>query len=82
MSAAATVFAGGVLAAAIGRQRSRQAMRFQTATIFVVGMLLAGGTAHLFVSGAGRRVWTAAALIGLSLAAASALVTASRPNRD
>jgi hypothetical protein len=78
MSAAATMFAAGILAAAIGRRRSRRATLFQTTMILVVGTLLAVGTARLFVSALGTREWIAAALIGVCLAAASGLMAVSR----
>jgi hypothetical protein len=81
MSAAATIFAAGILAAAIGRRRSRRATIFQTTMILVVGTLLALGTARIFVSALGTHVWIAAAVIGLSLAAASILIAVSRPHQ-
>lgn len=80
MAAAATIFAAGILAAAVGRRRSRRATLFQTAMILVVGTLLAIGTARIFVPALGTPEWTAAVLIGVSLAAASALIAMSRPD--
>lgn len=80
MSAAATIFAAGILAAAVGRRRSRQAMIFQSAMILVVGTLLAAGTARIFLPALGTNVWIAAVLIGVSLAASSVLIAVSRPD--
>lgn len=80
MAAAATIFAAGILAAAVGRRRSRQAMLFQTAMILVIGTLLAAGTARIFISALDTQAWTVAVLIGVSLAASSVLIAVSRPD--
>lgn len=82
MSAAATIFAAGILAAAIGRRRSRRTMRFQTTLILGLGTLLSVGTARIFLSALDTRVWIASVLIGLSLATASVLIAVSRPHHS
>lgn len=79
MAMAASLFAAGVLASSIGRRRSRRAVRRQSAVIFVVATLLAGGTGFVFGATAGPGVWMVAVVLGFCLAAASVLVAFARP---
>lgn len=78
MALAATVFAGGVLASAIGRRRSRQTALVQSAVIAVVGTLLAWFIGYSLGATEGPGAGMVAAAIGLSLGVASECVVFSR----
>ncbi len=78
MATGATFFTAGVLAAAIGRRRSRHAVIVQSTVIFVVSTLLAGVTAFLRGAGSGPGVWGVACAIGGCLAASSVLIAVAR----
>lgn len=78
MAVVATIFLAGVMAAAIGRRRSRHAVAVQSTIILVVSTLLAGLTAFVYNAGTGSDVWTAATLMGICLAASSVLLAVSR----
>jgi peptidoglycan/LPS O-acetylase OafA/YrhL len=80
MSLAPSLFAVGVLAAAIGRRRTRHAMINQSAAILVVATLLAGGMAFLLGARADPGVWAVAIVTGFCLATSSVLVGFSRPS--
>ena len=80
MALASSLFEAGVLAAAIGRRRSRHAVLIQSAVILVVATLLAGGSAFLLGATAGPGVWAVAIAFGFCLAAASVLEALSRPS--
>lgn len=76
MALAATFFAGGVLAAAIGRRRSRRAVRVQAIVIFMVSTVLAAGAAFVFDA---PNAWVVAVTFGLCLGTASVLFGLARP---
>ncbi len=78
MATAATLFTAGVLAAAIGRRRTRHAVVVQSAVILVVATLLAGVTAFLRGAASGPGVWGVAFAIGGCLAASSVLIAVAR----
>jgi len=80
MALAASIFAGGVLAASIGRRRSRHAVFIQALIILVVSTLLAGGTGFLLGATTGPGVWMVAVVLGSCLAASSTFVAFSRPD--
>ncbi|MBA2707121.1 MAG: hypothetical protein H0U59_04885 [Gemmatimonadaceae bacterium] len=80
MALAATIFAAGVLAASIGRRRSRHAVFIQSIVILVVSTLLAGTIGFLLGATAGPGVWMVAMVLGSCLASSSAFVAFSRPD--
>ncbi|MDA1080293.1 MAG: hypothetical protein O2973_01250 [Gemmatimonadetes bacterium] len=80
MAVASVVFAAGVMAAAIGRRRSRREVRVQATVIFVVCTLFAAGAGFLLGASAAPGVWAVAVVLGLCVAVASMLVRASRPD--
>ncbi len=77
MALVSTFFAAGVLAAAIGRRRSRQEAYFQSGVILLIATLLAGGTGFM-LGDRGPAVWGVGLAMGASLAAASVLVAYAR----
>lgn len=82
MAVVSSMFVGSVLAAAIGRRRGRAAVLRQTSIIFVVGTLLSVTTAFVAGETVSGGVWAVSFAMGLSLAAASALVALARPTQD
>ena len=78
MALAATIFTAGVLAANIGRRRSRKAAYSQATVILVVSTLLAGGTEYMLSGSSGSDVWTVAFLVGAVLSASSFCLWLSR----
>jgi hypothetical protein len=80
MAGVASVFAAGVLAAAIGRRRSRKAVFVQSMVIVVVATLLAAGTDFLLGATTGPGVWMVATVFGVCLAVSSVFVAFSRPS--
>lgn len=79
MALAASLFAAGVMAASIGRRRSRHALMTQSTVILIVATLLAGGTGYLLGATRGPGVWLVAIVFGMCLAASSAVAAFSRP---
>lgn len=79
MALVASIFAGSVLTAALGRRRSRHAVITQSAAILVIATLLAGGTGFMLGATAGPGVWMVATVFGILLAGSSVLVAVSRP---
>ncbi len=79
MALVASIFAGSVLTAAVGRRRGRQAVITQSVAILVIGTLLAGGTGFMLGAREGPGVWMVATVFGVLLAGASVLVALSRP---
>lgn len=79
MALAASIFAFGVLAAAIGRRRTRHAMWVQAIVILIVSALLAGGTGFVLGARAGPGVWAVALVLSICLAASSVMLEFSRP---
>jgi hypothetical protein len=80
MALASSLFAGGVLAGAIGRRRTRHAVFVQSVVILVVATLLAGFTGFFLGARVGPGVWAVATVLGCCLAAASALLAFSGPS--
>ena len=80
MALASSLFAGGVLAGAIGRRRSRHTVFVQSVVILVVATLLAGFTGFFLGARVGPGVWAVATVLGCCLAAASALLAFSGPS--
>ncbi|MEP7380857.1 MAG: hypothetical protein ABI910_04180 [Gemmatimonadota bacterium] len=80
MAVVASLFSGGVLAAAIGRRRARRAVFGQSGGIFVVATLLAGLTAFANGATVDAGVWAMSVVMGLCLAASSALIALARPS--
>jgi peptidoglycan/LPS O-acetylase OafA/YrhL len=78
MALVATIFAGGVLASAIGKRRSRHTALVQSAVIAVVGALLAWFTGYALRATEGPSAGMAAAVLGLCLGLASECVVFSR----
>jgi Na+/H+-dicarboxylate symporter len=78
MALAASIFAAGVLAASIGRRRSRHAVFIQAVVILVVSTLLAGGIGFALGATAGPGVWMVAFVLALCLAASSVFIAFSR----
>lgn len=81
MALLASIFAGSVMAAAVGRRRSRQAVMFQSGVIGVVGALLAAGAAFVLRATEAPGVWMVSVAFGISLAAASVFTALSRPDQ-
>lgn len=79
MAVAASLFAGGTLLAAIGRRRSRHAVKVQGIVIFIVSTLLAAAAAYLFGATAWIGIWAVAVVFGGCLSAASLLIEVARP---
>ncbi|MCC6773496.1 MAG: hypothetical protein IT360_20100 [Gemmatimonadaceae bacterium] len=79
MAVVTSLFTAGVLAAAIGRRRTRRAVVRQAVIILIVATLLALGTAYLLESTAGPGDWAMSLLLGGCMAGASVLVAYSRP---
>lgn len=78
MALVATVFAGGVLASAIGKRRSRRTALVQSAVIAVVGALLAWFIGYSLGATEGPGAGMVAAMLGLSLGVASECIVFSR----
>ncbi len=78
MALAASIFAAGVLASAIGKRRSRHQVLVQSAVILVVGALLAAATGMVFGEAGGSGVWMVAIVLGLCLGTASELIAFAR----
>ena len=78
MALAASVFAAGVLAASIGRRRSRHAVFIQAGVILVVSTLLAGEIGYALGATSGPGVWAVSFVLGLCLAASSIFIALSR----
>ena len=68
MALAASVFAFGVLAASIGKRRSRHAALVEAIVILVAGTLLAGATGYVLGATSGPGVWAVAFVLSLSVA--------------
>lgn len=79
MAVVSTMFAAGVLAAAFGRRRSRQAVVSQSIVILAASTFLAAATGFLQGATSVTAVLLVAVAIGLSLAASSVFVAFSRP---
>lgn len=79
MAVVSTMFAAGVLAAAFGRRRSRQAVVSQSIVILAASAFLAAATGFLQGATSVTAVLLVAVAIGLSLAASSVFVAFSRP---
>jgi ABC-type Mn2+/Zn2+ transport system permease subunit len=75
---AATIFTAGVLAANIGRLRTRKAAYSQATAIFVVSTLLGGGTEYFLRGSADAEVGTFSLLFGALLSASSFCLWLSR----
>jgi peptidoglycan/LPS O-acetylase OafA/YrhL len=78
MALVATVFAGGVLASAIGKRRSRRTALVQSAVIAVVGTLLAWFIGDSLGATEGPGAMVVAAVFGLCLGVASECIVLSR----
>lgn len=78
MALVATIFAGGVLASAIGKRRSRHTALVQSAVIAVVGALLAWFTGYSLGATEGPGAAMFAAVFGLCLGVASECIVFSR----
>lgn len=78
MALVASAFAAGVLAASIGRRRSRRAVLTQSLVILVISTLVAGPTAFISGATAAAGVWAVAFVMGLCLAASSFFIALSR----
>jgi len=79
MALVTSLFTAGVLAAAIGRRRTRRAVVRQAVIILIVATLLAVGTAYLLDATAGPGILAMSLVIGGCLAGTSVLVAYSRP---
>lgn len=80
MAVVASVFAAGVVAAAIGRRRTRHAVVIQSIAILVIATLLAGCLAYLLGATAAPGIWLVAFVLASSLTVANVLVEFSRPS--
>jgi ABC-type Mn2+/Zn2+ transport system permease subunit len=78
MAVAATIFTAGVLAANIGRLRTRKAAYSQATAIFVVSALLAGATDYFLRGSTGGKVSIISLLFGALLSASSFCLWLSR----
>lgn len=80
MAVVCSIFAAGVLLAAVGRRRSRRAALFQGFVILLVGTVVAVGVGYML--GATSAIDDLALSFGLSLclAISSVLVAFSRPS--
>ncbi|HZK79118.1 MAG TPA: hypothetical protein VFC35_09425 [Gemmatimonadaceae bacterium] len=78
MAAVTTIFTAGVLAASIGRRRTRKAAYSQAMVILVVSTLVAGGTAFMLGATSGPGVWPVAFVFSALLSASSFLGWFSR----
>ena len=78
MALIATIFTAGVLAANIGRLRTRKAAYSQATAILVVSTLLGGGTEYFLRGSTGADVWTISLLFGAMLSASSFCLWLSR----
>lgn len=79
MAVVSTLFTVGVMSAAIGRRRTRQAVVRQAVVILIVAALLSAGTAFLLDATAGPGIFAMSLVLGVCLAGASVLVAYSRP---
>lgn len=79
MAVVSSLFTAGVLAAAIGRRRTRRAVIRQAIILLIVSTLLAVGTAYLLDATAGPYMWAMSLVLGGCLAGASVLIAYSRP---
>jgi hypothetical protein len=79
MALASTLFAASVLAAAVGRRRSRRAVFTQSVVIFLVSTALAGGTGFALGATEGPGVWAVAVVLSVCLAIASVFAEFARP---
>lgn len=78
MALVASVFAAGVLAASIGRRRSRRAVFTQSLGILVICTLVAGPTGFIAGATAGPGVWAVSFVMALCLAASSVFIGLAR----
>ncbi|MEJ7758268.1 MAG: hypothetical protein WKF55_01620 [Gemmatimonadaceae bacterium] len=79
MALAATVFAAGVMAASIGRRRTRHSAYTQAIIILIVAPLTAGGVGFFLGARAAFGLWAVAFVLGSCLAASSVLIALFRP---
>ncbi len=78
MALAASVFATGVLAASIGRRRSRHAALTQSLIILVISTLVAGVAGFISGATAAAGIWAVAFVMGACVAASSLLIGLAR----
>ena len=80
MALAATIFTAGVMAASIGRRRTRRSAYTQSIVILGVATMLAGAVGFLLGATNGIGVWAVAFVLSSCLAACSVLFALSRSN--
>ena len=80
MALAATIFTAGVMAASIGRRRTRHSAYTQAIIILVVSTLLAGSVGFLLGARSGFGVWAVAFVLSSCLSACSVVFALSRSN--
>ena len=80
MALVASAFAAGVLAASIGRRRSRRAVFTQSLGILVICTLVAAPTAFISGATAAAGVWAVSFVMALCLAASSVFIAFVREN--
>ncbi len=78
MALIASIFAFGVLAASIGKRRSRHAVMVQAIVILIAGTLLAGATASFLGATSAPGVWAVSLVFSICLAASSVFVALAR----
>lgn len=78
MALAATIFTAGVMAASIGRRRTRHSAYVQATVILIVSTLLAGAIGFFLGATAAFGVWAVALVLSGCLAASSVLIALSR----
>ena len=79
MALAATVFAAGVMAASIGRRRTRHSAYTQAIIILIVATLTAGAVGFFLGARSAFGLWAVAFVLGSCLAASSVLIALARP---
>lgn len=80
MAAVCSIFAAGVLLAAVGRRRSRRAALFQGSVILLVSTLVGAGVGFMLGATSVIAVLAVSFALSLSLAISSVLVAFSRPS--
>lgn len=78
MASIATIFTAGVLAASIGRRRTRKAAYTQAMVILLISTLITGGTAFMLGATSSPGIWAVAFVLSALLAASSLFVWLSR----
>lgn len=82
MALAATIFTAGVMAASIGRRRTRHSVYTQAIIILLVSTLTAGAVGFFLGARAAFGLWAVAFVLSSCLAACSVFVALSRSSPD